>query len=83
MCHACSSPLERDPHESYLSSGSTLCVTPERVIHSTRMDSRDQGFSLTVFGLGSTFRGLALLFGFLMSDLSTLSSGTSVLMTDV
>ena len=44
--HACSSPLERDPHRSCLSSGSILCVTPERVIHSTRMGPRDLGFSL-------------------------------------
>jgi len=47
VCHACSSPLEYDPHRSYLSSGSTLRVTPEHVIHSTRMDPRDLGFSLT------------------------------------
>ena len=46
-CHACNSPLECDPHRSYLSSGSTLCVTPERVIHSTRMNPRNLGFSLT------------------------------------
>jgi len=38
---------ERDPRRSYPSSGSILCVTPERVIHSTRMGPRDLGFSLT------------------------------------
>ena len=38
---------ECDPRRSYLSSDSTLCVTPERAIQSTRMGPRDLGFSLT------------------------------------
>ena len=45
-CHACSSPLERDPHRSYLFQWLFTCLTPERVIHTTHMDPRDLGFSL-------------------------------------
>jgi len=79
-CHACNSSLECDLHRSYLSSGYILVLRLKRVIHSTRMDSHDLGFSLTdnwcvvwdpplvaqLYCLG------------LMSDLSTLSSDTSV-----
>jgi len=36
-----------DPCRQYSSSGSVLCVTPERVVHSTRMGTCDLGFSLT------------------------------------
>jgi len=41
------SPLERHPYKSYLFQWLFTCVTPERVIHTTRMDSHDLGFSLT------------------------------------
>jgi len=68
--------MEHDPYESYLSSDSTLCVMPERVIHSTRMGPRDLGFSLT--DNWRVIWDLPLVVMFLMSDLSTLSSGTSI-----
>jgi len=70
-----------DPFRPYSSSGSVLCVTSKRVVHSTCMGTRDLGFSLTnnwCVDLGSTSRGPSLLFGFPMSDLSTLSSGKLV-----
>jgi len=38
---------ERDPCRPYSSSGSVLCVMSERVVLSTRMGTRDLGFSLT------------------------------------
>ena len=58
-----------------------LCVTPERIVQSTRIGTRDLGFSLT-----DNWRVIwdplpvahLLLFGFSMSDLSTLSSSKSV-----
>jgi len=38
---------DRDPCMPYSSSGPVLCVTPERVVHSTHMGTHDLGFSLT------------------------------------
>ena len=46
-CHACSSPLERGPRRSFLFQWLYTHVTPECVIHPTRMDSRDLGYSHT------------------------------------
>ena len=41
------SPLERDSYRSSLFQWLFICVTLGRVIHTTRIDSRDLGFSLT------------------------------------
>jgi len=83
-CHACSSPLECNPHRSYLSSGPILVLRLKRVIHSTRMDSRNLGFSLTnnwCVVWDPPLVAQPYCFGS-MFDLSTLSSGTSVHLGD-
>ena len=53
------------------------CVTPKRIIHSTRMDSRNLGLITGVwFGIHLSWPSSAVRVP--MSDLSTLSSGTLV-----
>jgi len=80
ICHACSLSLEHDLHRSYLSSGSVLVLRLKRIIHSTRMDPHDLGFSLTNNWCVVWNPPLVaqLYCSSPMSDLSTLSSGTSV-----
>ena len=79
--YACNSPLNVTLVGHILPVALIICVTPERVVHSTRIGTRDLGFSLTDNSCVTWDPLLVthlLLFGFPIYDLSTLFSGKSV-----